>query len=352
MVDALRSTWVSGGPYVERLEQEMAARLGIRHAIAVSSGTTAIELALRGLGIGRGDEVILPGFTFVAAANMVLALGATPVYADVDPDTWLLDPLEIARGATPATRAVLPVHLYGNVAEMDNIVEAAAEARIDVIEDSAEATFSSRSGRFAGTFGRAGTFSFHATKTITTGEGGMVVTGDDTLAERMRILRDHGMRRDRRYWHDVIGFNFRLTNLQAALGCAQLDQLDRIMDARRAIHTAYAERLAELPEVRLQRFDDTVDPVVWVTVIQLIDDRDPERVRERRDAIMAEMAGDGIETRPGFYDLATLPPYDAPVLPVSRHVSASTIALPTYVGLSIDDIERICASLGSHLRAG
>jgi perosamine synthetase len=351
VLDALHSNWISGGPYVDRLEQQVADRMGIGHAIAVSNGTTALELALRALSLEPGAEVIVPGFTFVAAANMVLSLGLTPLYGDVKPDTWLLDPAEIDRLRTARTKAVIPVHLYGNVADMDAIA-AAAEGGLEVVEDAAEAAFSRHRGRCAGTIGRLGTFSFHATKTITTGEGGMVVTADDALAARCRTLRDHGMRKDKRYWHDVVGYNFRLTNLQAAIGCGQLQSLDRIIAERRAIHDGYKARLSSVAGIKLQYFDQHVEPVVWVTVVQLEDADDLDAVRARRDRIMAGMADDGIETRPGFYDLSQLPPYGCPPLPVARRVSAGTIALPTFVGLHSDDLDRVCDSFRAHLAQG
>jgi perosamine synthetase len=349
VLDALRSTWISGGPYVDRLEREFAQRVGARNALAVSNGTTAIELALRGLGIGPGDEVIVPGFTFVAAANVVLSLGATALYADVDRDSWLLDPGDIERLATPRTKVVMPVHLYGNVARMDAITAAADAFGITVVEDAAEAAFSCYGGRCAGTMGRVGTFSFHATKTITTGEGGMVVTDDDALAERMRILRSHGMAA-RRYWHDVVGYNFRLTNLQAALGCAQFLHLDEIIADRRRIHAAYQALLSDLPGAVEQRFEPAVDPVLWAMAVRLDADTELDRLRARRDAVMERMAADGIETRPGFYALNLLAPYHSPELPEASRISAGVIVLPTFVGLSHAELERICDSLRTHLR--
>ncbi len=350
ILDALRSTWISGGPYVDRLEREIADCMGVRHAIAVSNGTTAIELALRGLQLAPGAEVIVPAFGFVAAANMVLSVGLTPVFADVTPDTWLLDPAEIDRLATARTKAVVPLHLYGNVADMDAMTAVAERAGLTVIEDAAEAAFSRYEGRYAGTIGRVGTLSFQATKTVTTGEGGMVLTDDDALAARCRTLRDHGMRKDKRYWHDMVGHNFRLTNLQAAMGCGQLQALDRIISERRRLYVGYKARLAGVNGIRLQRFDANVEPVVWVTVVQLDDNRDPDTVRARRDQIIRGMAADGVETRPGFYDLSLLPPYGCPPLPVAQRVSASTIALPAFVGLTTDDIDRICGSFETHLR--
>jgi perosamine synthetase len=325
--------------------------VGVRYALAVSNGTTAIELALRGLDLERGDEVIVPAFTFVAAPAMVLSVGLTPLYADIDPETFLLSPSEIARLAGPRTKAVIPVHLYGNVADMNAITDYAQRNGLAVIEDAAEACFARFEGRCAGTIGNVGTFSFHATKMITTGEGGMLVTNNPVVAARCRILRDHGMRPDKRYWHDVVGHNYRLSNLQAALGCGQLQALDRIIADRRIVHQGYVARLAGLADVCMQRFAENVDPVVWVTVVRLTWDSDIDSVRERRDRIMAGMAEDGIETRPGFYDLSMLPPYDCPPLPVAHRISASTIALPTYVGLGPHDLDRICDGFRRHLLA-
>ena len=349
VLDALHSTWISGGPYVDKLERTLAGLMGVHHAVAVSNGTTALELALRSLELQPGDEVIVPAFTFVAAANMALIVGLTPLYADIHPTTWLLDPSEIDRLVTPKTKVVIPVHLYGNVADMDAIMSAAA--RLHVVEDVAEAAFSRYRGRHAGTIGRLGTFSFHATKTLTTGEGGMVTTDDAWLNERCRLLRDHGMRKDRRYWHDVVGHNFRLTNVQAAIGCAQLEKIDFTLAERRKIHNSYRERLTSVSEIRLQHFDAAVDPVVWTTAVFIDGTSDCAELRKRRDRIIAAMAADGIETRPGFYDLAMLPPYDCPELPVAHRISAGTIALPTYVGLNEADIDQVCDSFRRHLRA-
>ncbi|WP_244613736.1 DegT/DnrJ/EryC1/StrS family aminotransferase [Nitrobacter winogradskyi] len=349
VVDALRSAWISGGPYVQRLERAAAERMQVAEAVAVANGTVALELALRGLGIGPGDEVIVPGFTFVAAANMVLSVGATPLYADIDSHSWLLDPDEIDRLATPRTKAVLPVHLYGNVADMDAITSCAKAHHLAVLEDAAEAAFSRFDGKCAGTMGSVGTFSLHATKTITTGEGGLVVTNDRDLARRMRVLRDHGMRQDKRYWHDVVGYNFRLTNLQAAIGCAQLEHLDDILADRRRIHALYRDALQSCPGIRLQHFMDRVDPVLWVIAV-LIEDTDLSRQRARRDRIMAAMLEDGIETRPGFYALSLMAPYGAPDLPHALAASAGVISLPTFLDLTGEQIGYICDRFCHHIR--
>jgi perosamine synthetase len=278
-------------------------------------------------------------------------VGATPVYAEVDRATWLLEPAEIDRLVTPHTRAVLPVHLYGNVASMDAIASRARQHGILVLEDAAEAAFSRFGGRCAGTIGDVGSFSFHATKTITTGEGGVVVTNNGALAQRMRVIRDHGMKKGERYWHDVVGYNYRLTNLQAAIGCAQLEHLDEIIADRRRVHSLYQEQLQLIPGVRLQHFEKDVDPVLWVMTARLEAPEDLVAMRARRNQIMSLMSADGIETRPGFFALSLMPPYGAPAFPNCLEASAGIISFPTFVGISADQISRICRSFLRHYQA-
>jgi perosamine synthetase len=342
----LRSTWISGGPYVGAFEKEMALRLGSPYAIAVSNGTTALHLALLGLGIGPGDEVVVPAFTFVAAANMALAAGANLVFADVDPFTWLIEPVSVARVISPRTRAIVAVHLYGNVADMDALAEIASEHRTALVEDAAEACFSRYKGRSAGTMGHVGTLSFQATKTITTGEGGMVLTPDERMFRRMVLLRDHGMRQDKRYWHDVVGYNYRLTNLQAALGCAQLRHLETIRTERARVHQTYRDCLADIDNFQQQVFREGVDALLWTFAGRIEGaECDIDKLEARRDAVIGIMKERGIETRPGFYALSTLPPYGCPELPNASRVAASVISLPTYPSLADQTIERICDEL-------
>lgn len=345
VVDALESTWISGGPYVERLEKEMPASMGVPFGVAVSNGTAALHLALLGLGVGPGDEVIIPGFTFVAAANMVLAVGAKPVYADVNRDTWLVDPTMVASLITPKSKAIIPVHLYGNVAAMDEIGAVAKAHGIAVIEDAAEAAFSRYLGCCAGTIGDVGTLSFQATKTISTGEGGMVLTRDPRLHRRMLMLRDHGMRKGKRYWHDVVGYNFRMTNLQAALGCAQLEKLDTICRERQRVHATYRRHMAGDNRIIEQRFSNEVEPVLWTYAIRLA--RTAESLS--RDAIMDFLGQAGIETRPGFYPMSEMRPYDCPELPVSMEVARNVILFPTYPDLDNQTIAHICETFRSIL---
>jgi perosamine synthetase len=350
VVDALRSTWISGGEYVTRLEREISEHTGARHAIAVSNGTTALELAFRGLRLGIGDEVIVPAFTFVAPVNIALTVGAKPVFADIDPDTWLMNPVTIENLITERTKAIVPVHLYGNVADMEQIVSLARRHGIRVIEDCAESAFSRYNNKYAGTFGDIGTFSFQATKTITTGEGGIVLTNDDEVAGHMRLLRDHGMKPGHRYWHDVVGYNFRLTNLQAAIGCAQLLHLQEIIARRKRIHVLYCNVIASISEISPQFYRHEVDPVLWAMAVRLKGAGLVDASRARRDAIMKRMSADGIETRPGFYSLDLLVPYGCPALPVARETSANVISLPTFFDLDESDITRICSSLKEAIR--
>ncbi len=338
--DALRSTWISGGPYVERLEAEVAEYCGVPYALAVSNGTTAIHLAFLALGIGPGDEVIVPGFCFMAAANMALHVGARPVFAEVDPKTWCLTAEEAEKHISPHTRAIVPVHTYGNVCDMEPILKLARERSIVVVEDTAEAFATTYRGMKAGAIGDIGTYSFQATKTITTGEGGMVVTHDKALFEQMILFRSHGMNR-RRYWHEVAGHNFRLTNLQAALGCAQMEKLDSITAQRRRVHRRYKNALGNSRGLILQWFDDDIDPVLWAMAVRL----EPESYPQGRDSVIEQLMDAGIETRPGFYAASLMDVYDHPEVPICEGLGREIISLPTFPSLSDEEVVSICKTL-------
>lgn len=343
VVDALRSTWISGGPYVERLEQEFAEYCGVPHAISVANGTAALHLAYLALGIGPGDEVIVPGFAFMAAANMVRMVGATPIFADIDPDGWCITAATIDACLSPRTRAIVPVHTYGNVCDMDAINALAAGRGVTVIEDAAEAIGSRHHGRMAGSIAPLGVFSFHATKTITTGEGGAVVTHDSSIANRMRLYRSHGVAATR-YWHDVAGHNFRLTNLQAAVGCAQLEQVERIVARRTQVLAAYERRLRAMRGIAMQAISVGVDPVIWAVAVRL----DPRTYPQGRDMVMEQMTVRGVETRPGFYPASALHHlYGPQELPVCDEVAASVLVLPSSPALSDGDIAQVCDELAS-----
>jgi len=342
LMQAFRSTWISGGDFVDRFEEEFRRYCGTRFALTTSNGTTALHMAYLALGIGKEDEVVVPGFAFLAAANVALHVGAKPVFAEVDPDTWCVSAAGIERCITRKTRLIVPVHTYGNVCAMDDILSFADHHGIAVVEDAAEAFPSRYRGRLAGTMGGIGAFSFQATKTITTGEGGMVVTENPTLFDTMWLYRNHGMK-NVRYWHELAGHNFRMTNLQAAIGCAQMEVLPSIMRERRRIQALYADLLREIDGATTQRFEPDVDAVLWSCAVKL----HPEAFPQGRDGLIAQFAEVGIETRPGFYSASQIGLYKAAPLPVCDEISRQVISLPTYPTLSNDQVASICGYLRS-----
>jgi len=348
VVEAVRSGWISAkGPFVHRFEQTFAEWTGSKHALAVCNGTSGLHLALLGLGIGPGDEVIVPSLSFVATANAVRYTGAEPVFVDVDPATWCLDPAEIARHATARTKAVLPVHLYGHVADMDAINAAARPLGLRVVEDAAEAFGATYKGRPAGGLADVGVFSFYGNKILTSGEGGAVTTGDTALRDRMALLRGQGLDSDKRYFFPIVGYNFRPTNLGCALLCAQLERAGAMLAARRRVFEAYAGRLANVPGLHLQPVHPDVTPAPWLFSLTV----DAERFGRSRDQVMADLAARSIETRPFFIPLHSLPPYAEQAarrgtrLPHTDRIAASGLNLPTYSLLSEADIGRVCDAL-------
>ncbi|HEY4168801.1 MAG TPA: DegT/DnrJ/EryC1/StrS family aminotransferase [Reyranella sp.] len=337
VLDAFLSSWISSkGPYVEKFEEGFARFAGARHGIAVSNGTVALHLALAALGIGPGDEVIVPDLTFAATINAVLYCGATPVIVDVDERTWCLSLATVEAAFTSRTRAIIPVHLYGRPAEMGPICAFAARHGIAVVEDCAEAPGARYAGRPVGQFGDISCFSFYANKIITTGEGGMCITSSPELASELRLLRDHGMSPGRAYWHDRIGFNYRLTNIQASIGHAQLDRASETLQRNHEIAEAYRAALHGIPGVRFPpEMDDLCAPVVWLTSVMV--------PAERRDALMAAALRANIETRPFFHSLSTLPPYQlyAQHCPNSLELSATGVNLPTSRAVDTGAIDRV-----------
>jgi perosamine synthetase len=341
VLEALRSSWISGGEFIERLEAAVADYCGSPHVVATSNGTTAIHAAFLALGVAPGDEIVVPAFGFMAAANIALHMGATPVFADVDPDSWCVTAEAIARVITPRCRGVVPVHSYGNVCDMQPILDLAEARGLWVLEDAAEALGSTYRGRQAGTIAEIGTFSFHATKTITTGEGGAVATRSDTLRDLMQLYRSHGVK-SRRYWHDVAGHNFRLTNLQAAIGCAQMERIGPIRRERERVFRRYASALAAIPGVVLQHFADDVQALVWAVALRL----EPEAFPGGRDAVMARLAEQGIETRPGFYAASEMPHlYSAPGTEIATMLGRNVVSLPSSPTVTDEEIDFIVAAL-------
>lgn len=341
LIDAFDSTWISGGRYVEKFEKDFARYNGSKHCLGVLNGTAALQLALTAFGIGSGDEVIVPGFTFVAPINMVIAVGARPVYADIDPLTWCIDPVSINKAITKKTKAIIAVNIYGNVCDMGAIKKIARERGIFLIEDNAEAIFSKYKNKYAGTFGDIGCFSFHAAKTIAMGEGGCVLTNNTKLYKKMRSIHSHGMRPGKRYWHDRLGFNFRLTNLQAAIGCGQLENVKNIIKERKRVYDAYCEQLADEPGITLQYFMPEVFPVVWAFAVKI----EPSIFKGGRDFIIKKMFDFGVETRPGFYPFSAMPFYGTTRLRACEKIGLNTVCLPFYSTLTENTVKFICDKL-------
>ena len=325
LMDAFLSTWISStGEYIGKFEGAFAARCEVKHGVAVSNGTVAIHLALLALGIGPGHEVIVPDFTFAATINTVVMAGATPVIVDVDPETWCMSPEALSKAITRSTRAIIPVHVFGRPAPMTEICRVASDHGLYVIEDCAEAHGAAYDGKPVGSFSDVATFSFFANKIITTGEGGMCLTNSPLLAERMRILRDHGMRPERRYWHEEVGYNYRMTNLQAAIGCAQLSRLTAILAQRQAVQDLYAERFAGLAGVKMPpKLPARFQPVAWFACATV--------PLEKRDALILACRKASIDLRPFFNGLSIMPAYKSwsRPCPVSRSLSARGVNLPT-----------------------
>lgn len=344
VLDCLDTGWLSSlGPYVRRFEEEFCRLCETKYAVAVSNGTTALHLALAAAKIGPGDEVIVPAMTFIASANAVSYTGAKPVFADIDPQTWTLDIHDVERRLTSRTRAIVPVHLYGHPADMDPLLELAWSRHLYVIEDAAEAHGACYKGRPVGGLGHAGCFSFYGNKIITTGEGGMLVTNDSGLAARAALLRDHAMDARTRYFHAAIGFNYRMSNLQAALGCAQVEDLKCILERKRKIAEEYTARLRGIPGFTLPVEMPWATSVYWMFSV-LVEDN----FGCSRSELMQALDRKGIETRPFFIPLHRLPPYASDeVRPMAEEIARKGVNLPSGPTLSPMDIARVCKALAS-----
>ncbi|WP_233841085.1 DegT/DnrJ/EryC1/StrS aminotransferase family protein [Dyella sp. 2HG41-7] len=326
--------------YIERFEDLFRQHLGVRHAIATSSGTGALHMGMAGLGIGAGDEIILGDINWIASAAPIAHLGAKPVLVDVLPDTWCLDPASVEAAITPQTKAILAVHLYGNLCDMDSLATIARKHNLYLIEDAAEAIGSVWHGQRAGSMGTFSAFSFHGTKTVTTGEGGIFVTNDDSLYERVLTLSNHGRARGdkRQFWPERIGFKFKMSNLQAAIGCAQMERIEDLIAAKRRIFEYYRDTFANLPLSMNPEPLGTVNGY-WMPTIAV-----DERVTFDRSALLDIFKADNIDGRVFFWPLSSLGLFDAqPSHHVSYSLSRRALNLPSYHDLSDADLARVCA---------
>jgi perosamine synthetase len=353
VVDAIRSSWVSStGPYITRFERTFAELCAARACVGVCNGTVALHLALLALDVRPGDEVLVPSLTYIATANACRYVGAEPVFVDVDPATWCIDPAKIEAAVTPKTRGIIPVHLYGHSADMDALCHLAGVHGLWVVEDAAEAHLARYKGRATGGLSPLATFSFYGNKIFTCGEGGALVLSDPQLELRIRTLRGQGMDPERRYYFPVTGYNFRMTNVQAAMLCAQLERRAAILEQRRRVFALYRERLAGIPGIGLQPCAAWAEPAPWLFCIVV----DEQAYGRTRDELAALLAGDGVETRPFFVPLHRLPPFRGGSqargehLPVTDSLGARGLNLPTYNTLAADDIDYITDRIRAHRR--
>ncbi|WP_409433216.1 DegT/DnrJ/EryC1/StrS family aminotransferase [Litorimonas sp. RW-G-Af-16] len=339
VMDCMETGWISSrGKYVEEFEQKFCDYTGVAHATTVSNGTVALHLALLALDIQPGDEIIVPTFTYVASVNAIRYMGAVPVFAESELDYWQLDVADVEHRITPKTKAIMAVHLYGHPTDMTALNAVAKAHNLYVVEDAAEAFGAYHKGEHVGKFGDVATFSFFANKTITTGEGGMVTTQNEDLYKEMALLKTHYVSSTKQYWHDKVGYNYRMTNICAAIGVSQISRADDIIARKKHVAMRYRELLADCPVVFQGIRDDAVHSHWMVSL----------RVEEgySRDAFRDFLADHDIETRPAFFEVHTMPMYQEFHLnnerfPVAEQLSAQGLNLPSYPDLTEEDLVRI-----------
>lgn len=334
--ECIDTTWISSkGHFVNDFEKAFASYIGMKYATGVCNGTVAIHLAMVALGIKEGDEVIVPTFTYVASANPIMMVGATPVFVDSCADSWQMDPEDVRRKITQKTKAIVAVHLYGHPCDMDAIMSIAKEHNILVIEDCAEAIGSEYKDKKIGSFGDVACFSFFGNKTITCGEGGMVMTNDKELYEKLVHYKAQGVSKTREYWHDVVGYNYRMTNIQAAIGLAQLEKIDEKVSKKIQLGEWYQKYLADTPLV-FHTPQPNVIHTYWMCSVLA-------RNEEERISLRKHLADNGIETRPTFPTIHEMPMYEIKTeFPVGKNLSVRGINLPSYPDLKEEDIQAIC----------
>jgi len=339
VIQALDSGWISSkGEFISKFENAFARYISANFATSVSNGTTALHLALLSLGVGSGDEVIVPSFTYVASVNCIKYVNAIPVFIDSLEDTLQMDPNEIPAKITPKTKAIIAPHLYGMPCDMDKIMSIAKKYNLFVIEDCAEAFGTLYKGKHVGTFGDVGTFSFFGNKTITTGEGGMLVAKSKNVIELATHLKSQGVSKDKEYYHDIVAYNYRMTNLCAAIGLAQLEKVDYILERKRKIAFYYRDSLSNLPLRFHGELPDTHHSF-WMCTI-LLDNR------EDRDGLRLHLKKLGVETRPLFPPCHVLPHLRSlENFPVAESISIRGINLPSYPDLEMNDIHNISSTV-------
>ncbi len=348
VVEAIRSSWISStGAFVGRFEKEFAAVSGTRASIGVANGTLALHLALMTVDLRPGDEVLVPSLTYVATANAVRYCGAEPVFVDVDPQTWCIDPKLLEASITRRTKGIIPVHLYGHPADMDVVNHTAATHGLWVVEDAAESHYARYKGRPTGSLARIGVFSFYGNKVLTSGEGGAITLDDPALEHRARLLKGQGVDPERRYFFPITGYNYRLTNLACAILCAQLERAAEIVAKRRALYASYHELLQGIPGIGFQPQAPWAEVSPWLFCITV----DAKEYGRTRDELAALLEDSGIETRPFFKPLHRLPPFveesrkRGEALPVTDRLSDAGLNLPTFTRMQQSDVGAVAAAI-------
>ncbi|MDC1057629.1 DegT/DnrJ/EryC1/StrS family aminotransferase [Nitrosopumilus sp.] len=333
--------------YIIKFEETFAKYIGIKHAIATSSCTGAMHLALQRMGIGPGDEVIIPDITWVATASVVTYVGAKPIFVDIEPDTWCIDPISIKKSITPKTKAIMPVHLYGHPANMNEIQDISKENDLLILEDAAPSLGAEYNGNKTGSFGHASAFSFQGAKIATSGEGGIFLTNDSVLYENVSKLGDHGRSLTKALWNDEIGYKYKMSNIQAALGLAQLERIDELVDKKRKIFQWYSERLGSISGIQLNVEKTNCKNIYWMTTIVL-----DKSFNISRDDFIQKLKEWNIDSRPAFYPLSHMPMFETVHNPNAEHLSQNGINLPSGHNLTEDDVDYICNVIknlfGSH----
>ncbi len=350
VTDAVTNAWYgNANMYHERFERAFASYIGTKFAMALPTCTSALHLSLLALGVSEGDEVIVPDATWIATSAPISYVGATPVFADIDSDTWCLSAKSFEACITPRTKAVIPVDLYGGMPDMDAIRSIARRHSIPIIEDAAEALGAEYNGRRAGSLGDTGVFSFHGSKTVTTGEGGMLVTDREDLFKRIQVLRDHGRQPgDRMFWNTEVAYKYKMSSMQAALGLAQLERIDELIQHKREQFQWYKQELAGVDGIILNAEPEGTLNAYWMVTIVL----DP-KLGLNKTQLMERLSLHGIDTRPFFHPLSSIPAYeDSEQAHIARQrnkvvygISPYAINLPSALRLSKEEIKSVCAAL-------
>ena len=344
--ECLDDVWISGsGKFVSAFENEFAKYVGVKHAMSVCNGTVALHLALLALNIKSGDEIIVPTFTYIASVNAIKYCNATPIFIDSVHKTWQLDPAEIRKKITAKTKAIIVPHLYGSSAEMDEICAIAKEFKLKIIEDAAEAFGTKYNGKHVGGFGEVSTFSFFGNKTITCGEGGMVVTNDDNIADLVRRLKGQGLAKNREYYHDIVGYNYRMTNVTAAIGLAQLEKADEIIAKKRHLADLYRKKFSDYKNAEFYPELKNVFNSYWMCSVLFANEATKNKAREA-------LKQGGVETRPLFYPAHLMPPYqpNSENFPVAQDLAFRGINLPSSIDVDEKSVDKIIKILALYIK--